>query len=600
MADFVLDFRPTPHRCLEKAASALKFHAAARSFVFETADFGLVLTFAGADALWQPHRTEDGSLFAVVGFVALEESEWKKAELERGFGGLAGKAVAVRYREQGMCGLESVPGNAAILVYDHPLRRLVLVTDIAGALPVFRCESNGAQLIGSHPDVLALQAGCERDLDEVSLAEFVLASTVTPPFTFYRAMRAVPQATRVSFDFIRGTQASSCYWELAFRGDRTTGEDALAHDLAQALRSAIQRRSLPRLGKVAIALSGGLDSRLLAACLSERADAFAFTCFDQPNPELRTAEALAASLNLPFQALRRSDDYYAENAEAGVRISGGMGTFANNHFHGVMATLHKAGMEVMLTGCYCDYLFKGLALNRKVHWLTGKEVLGDFSTQFYFECWVPRTELAEAARRRWEQRWPASARNNTSDEAIFQLEASRTFPLCYEGDNQQRVVPQRLTGWFPPVVDHGVLNVYRRIPWGMKLNRSIFLKAAQLLLRDSPAAKIADANTGSRLTAGPLEELLSYSWKRLKGKWRRLTHSVATEGSWPNWSAYVRRSQKLDELWKRPHALSDEFMRRLMGWEKVPIGASGFKESEVFLFVALLNTKVWLEQRTAP
>lgn len=600
MADFILDFRPAQLRGLEKSASALRFHPTAKSFVFETEGFGLVLTFAGSDSLWKPHQAEDGSFFAVVGLVALEEAEWKSAEVHPGNGGLAGKALESRYRDQGPRGLESVPGNAVILAYDHPARRLFLVTDIAGALPVFRCENVGGHLIGSHPDVLAVQAGCERELDQVSLAEFVLASTVTPPFTFYRGMRAVPQATRIAFDLHRGTQASSCYWELSFCGDRKTGEDALAQDLAGALRSAIQRRSLPRLGKVAIALSGGLDSRLLAACLAERADAFAFTCFDQPNPELRTAEALAASLGLPFQALRRSDDYYGENAEAGVRISGGMGTFANNHFHGVMDTLRQAGMEVMLTGCYCDYLFKGLALNRKSHWLTGREVLGDFSTQFYFESWLPRTELAEAVRERWEARWPTSVRNQVTNEAVFRLEASRTFPLCYEGDNQQRLVPQRLTGWFPPVVDHGVLDVYRRIPWSMKLNRSIFLKAAQLLLRDSPASRIADANTGARLSAGPMEELLSYSWKRLKGKWRRLTNSVATEGSWPNWSAYVRRSQKLDELWKRPHVASSEFMSRLMGWKDIPQGACGFKESEVFLFVALLSTKIWLEQRTAP
>src|SRR4030095_12190034 len=126
-------------------------------------------------------------------------------------------------------------------------------------------------------------------------------------------------------------------------------------------------------------------------------------------------------------------------AKDGVRISGGMGTFANNHFLGVLQRLQDQGAQNLLTGCYCDYLFKGLPLNRVSHWLTGREQLGPFRHQFYFGHRLRPTPLAKEVRERVESRVPSEYQGQDSPWKVFQVEARRTFPLCYEGDNQQRV-----------------------------------------------------------------------------------------------------------------------------------------------------------------
>jgi asparagine synthase (glutamine-hydrolysing) len=347
-----------------------------------------------------------------------------------------------------------------------------------------------------------------------------------------------------------------------------------------------------------VALSGGLDSRLLLACLPDPARAFAFCCYDEPNRELATAERIARSRGVRFLPLQRSPDYYGENAEAGVRISGGMGTIANNHFLGFLDRLHAEGMQTLLTGCYCDYLFKGLPLNRRHHWLTGRERLAPFAHEFYFDRWLSPTSLAARVRERWENHFPADLRLQDTPARVFNLEVRRTFPLCYEGDNQQRLVPQRLTGWSPPVTDRQVLEVYCRIPSRMKLNRSLFLKTSRLLLADSPLLHIPDANTGAPLNAAPLRECLSSNWLRLQRKLASRRRSLGSDGSWPDWEYYLTHSPRMAELWRRPQPDAFDFFRKVMGWKTVPPEPRDFQNGRTFLFVSLLTLKIWWAQRT--
>jgi asparagine synthase (glutamine-hydrolysing) len=344
-----------------------------------------------------------------------------------------------------------------------------------------------------------------------------------------------------------------------------------------------------------VALSGGLDSRALLACIENKEQTFAFCCYNEPNQEFRIAKAVAEALEISFQPLQRDFEYYGDNAEAGVRISGGMGTFANNHFLGMMPRLRAEGMQNLLTGCYCDYLFKGLTLNLRSHWLTGREELGAFQQQFYFSEYQSRTPLAFRARERMESRIPAELQNQESADKVFQIEARRTFPLFYEGDNQQRIVPQRVTGWSVPITDLDVLKVYRKIPYQYKLNRSVFMKAA-LMLCDTRLGTIADANTGARVGAPLLTRLVAAQYSRVKRRMRRLRRSIATEESWPDWKHYVAHSRKLRELWMRPNCDAFDLLERVVGSENLSrdVGAYGENRS---LFVRLLTLKLWLDQR---
>ncbi|MBX3744428.1 MAG: hypothetical protein KF833_03895 [Verrucomicrobiae bacterium] len=600
MADFLLDLRPPGRRALDPAAGYLRFNPGIAAFSHTAPDFGLVLTQTGRPDLWSPYLDPNGIFVAIAGRPAFDAAEWDQAQSLPDPGGLAAKIAFLRYRQSGLPALESIGGNVAVILHDPSTRTLHLVTDCAGAFPVFHGHTPDGDVFGSHPDVVADAAGENSRLDTISLAEFLLTNTVTPPHTYYERVKAVDHASTVTATFqdqAPPTLSRHRTFDFSLAADPNASEEDLAGALAEALRRAVRRRTLPRLGTTAVALSGGLDSRALLACIEDPERVFAFTCYDQPNPEFRVAQAVAHSLGVRFLPFQRPFEYYGDHAAAGVRISGGMGTFANNHFLGVIDRLHQEGAENLLTGCYCDYLFKALPLNLDRHWLTGRERLGPFRHQFYFSHRSSASPLASAVRDRWEARIPTEFRTQSTPEAVFQVEARRTFPLCYEGDNQQRVVPQRLTGWALPVSDREVLALYRTLPYTLKLDRSIFLKAVLRLTRSSPVARVPDANTGARPGAHPATVCLASSWLRAKRKLRKLRPTLATEGSWPDWHHYVAQSATLKSLWERPNPEAFDLFRQVLGPDAVRPDIRTYAGRDTFLLVALLTLKLWFERR---
>jgi asparagine synthase (glutamine-hydrolysing) len=599
MGDFFLDFRPPAERRASLAAEMLRFMAYTQVSVIEDPGFSLAVSNTEDPAPWGHYRSPEGILVAFAGRVALDEAQWQAAESLRGPGGLAAKALFLIYRMRALAGIQEVSGNCALFVSDPASDAFHIIADPAGAFPVFEVDAPGKPVFSSHPDVLARATGEQGSLDEVSLAEFLLTSTVTPPFTYYRRIRFMEPGTVTTLHLASGqgnlTKTSRRYFDMSFQSNGTADEDDLSDELAQAIRISVRRRTLPRLGRTAVALSGGLDSRAILACIENKDTTFAFTCFNEPNRELSVAQEIAGALQVRFLPWQRELDYYGNNAELGVRISGGMGTFANNHFLGVVDRLRKEGAQNLLTGCYCDYLFKALPLNRRTHWLTGREHLAPFSHEFYFSHHLRPTPFASQLRERWESRVPAEFQHDDSDAALFQIEARRTFPLCYEGDNQQRVVPQRVTGWYLPMADRGIMDVYRKIPARFKLNRSIYSKAVRKLCR-GPLDRIPDANTGTTVGASAATECLSAHWLRARRKLARTRQTISTDGSWPDWDYYVRHSPKLQALWQHPNAQATDFFRHSLGPDAVRPQVADYQGRDTFFLVSLLSLKLWFEQ----
>jgi asparagine synthase (glutamine-hydrolysing) len=602
MGDFLLDLRPAARRKVKCIADKFRFLPHIRVVLFEKQDFDLAVALPEEPEVWQPFAHPDGSrLVALAGRVVVDQVEWDAASRNPHPGGIACKALDSIYAKSGISGLEQLSGNFALIVHDRTAACLHLVTDCSGAFPAFDFSQGDSLLFGSHPDILAAAAGEHENLDETSLAEFALTGTVSPPYTYYRRIRAVGRAMTVTVD-LRPQGARKvhrrCYFPLRFLGEPADRQEQLAEELAVAFRNAVASRSRPAYGRCAVALSGGMDSRAVLASVDAPSNAFAFTCYDQENNEFRIARAIARGAGVEFFPRQRSFEYYGDNAENGMRISGGMGTIANNHFLGVIPWLRELGAKVLLTGCYCDYLFKALPLNRRTDPITGRERLAPYKREFYFNHFWPKSALADEVLARLDARFPADITASDSDAGVFELEQRRTFPLCYEADNAQRLVPQRLMGWFVPISDPALMKLYCRIPYRWKLNRSIFRKAVRRISGANLSA-IPDANTGAPLKASVPREALSWTLLRLRGRLQRFTSSLATTGSWPNWHHYLTHSRRLAGLWARPNAVADALFPRVLGRNHLSPDVGSYQGNDRWLLVQLLSLKLWLEQRLA-
>ncbi len=604
MGDFLLDFRPPSERRMAEAASFLKFFDDMNVAVIEKNGFGLLLTSSDEPGLWGPFESADGNcLVALCGRVALEQRDWEAARDHAGKGGSVCRAIANRYRAGGTENLEGLNGNYVALIHDSAASKIHIVTDRCGMLLAYEGLASGTPLaIGSHPDALARALGEDQNLDVTSLAEFLTTGRLTFPFTYYRNIRGMGSGCIYTFALQHGAavyESKRQYFGFDFKTDRDGNDVELPEQLALAFGNAVRRRTAPWLGPTAIGLSGGLDSRVILSTTMDKSRIQAFTLFDEENLEFKTAKGLAEACNVTLVPIRRDFEYYGNSADLGVRISGGTGCIASNHFLGIRGHLLRSGIKNLLTGCYCDYLLKGLALNTVERKIVRRDQLVNFNFEFYRPCFWSKTAHRAPVEARSRDLFPECSKGHLSPEDWLEVERKRTFPLAYEGDLAQRVIPQRVMPWFVPIADNEIIDVYLKIPSRQKLNGSLFKKMVSILC-DERVLQVPDSNTGAPVNASWAQYSVHRYFSALSNRIHdKVFPRLATRGSWPNWAFYLRRSSVIQSLWTRPNGMARDVLGDLLGASPFQKPISEYQGREVEFFLRLLTLKLWLDQRAA-
>ena len=599
MSDFLIDTRPAHLRRCESAAQYIKFFPETRAEVIHERDFSLALSRCDNPATWGHYWDVSKSIpGAVTGRVTCHEAQSNGTTGEVGSGGTACRNICESYMACGAKSLEKLNGNYVAIVCDLRARKIHIATDRVGAAPGFRCTADGGyHLFSSHPDLLAESIGAENDLDLVSISEFLCTGRVTPPASFYTRVQNLAEGSIHTLEFTADGQRidSRKYFSFEYQPIPTDSPSAIADRLGEAFRRSISRRTSPSLGPTAVALSGGLDSRAILACCPSRPDIRGFCFFDEENFELSVAKQIARTFGFELLPFRREFDHYGSTAGAAIRVYGGMGSLVNNHFLTFRKHLQDLGFENVITGFYCDYMFKGLAQDRKKHKLLRWDTHTPYSHQWYRPVYWDGTRNGTAARSRLDSVFGQFIGKSLSQKDRFDIEKSRVFPLAYEADNAEATAPQRVMPWFLPTADNDILDVYQTIPPSMKLNASMYsIMVANLC--GTAGASIPDANTGSPVNASILRQSISTNLLALGEKARkRLRPRMATYGSWPNWGFYVRQSALLKSLWDRPNPIGRKVMTEVLESDPFERDYGAWSHGSTEYFLRLLTVKIWLD-----
>lgn len=602
MSDFFIDFRPATERDPGRAASLLKFFPDFQVFRIDEAAFTLVLTRCDAEAIWSPYRSEDGRiLIALAGRIAPENHEWEQARHVPGSGGLACKIIYQKYCERGLRALEGFNGSYVIILYDTQAGKVRLVGDRCGMFPFFRrAASDLPPVFSSHPDVLALCAANPSDYDTTSLGEFLVRGQISYPFSYYRGVVAAEYASIHTIALDGGVPRCLKpvrYFELAYNTDQSDSASDTAERLAASLRKAVARRTHPNFGTPALGLSGGLDSRVILCACPDPSRVTAFCFHDEENVEFSTAQAIAEVKGVKLLPFKRDFDHYGHSAEDGVRLSAAMSSFLTNHLLGFRQHFRKAGLENVLTGLYCDYFFKGLMLNRRRSVFSRNEMLAPFAMEWYLSVIPLQSSLQQTVNERLDAEFPLALRQDGSDAALLAIERKRLFPLSYEPEHAEVLVPQRVIGWNMPVIDNDVLDVYLTLSPRLKLDRSMYERVVQIICGPEVCG-IQDANTGAPVGASHLRQLC-HRYQRILGKrlGRLRGAKLSTLGSWPNWEFYLHNSSVIRDLWMRPNSDARDLLTEITGNDPFSIPISSYRGNARVLFERLLTLKIWFDVR---
>ena len=270
----------------------------------------------------------------------------------------------------------------------------------------------------------------------------------------------------------------------------TTSEETLLNDAAESLRVAVRRR-MTNLDRVALGLSGGLDSRIvLSAGVKEFDGQWACYTYGGANSvERDIARDVALYFGIPHIPIKFEDLMYIDYAKDGVFYSGGASLFKHGMQLHLFATLKsKYRMQGLLLGSALDLVLGGTYSPNTIYKLTDRGKLAQHYRETLFN--LTRAEFSDLFRE------PHQADDFFDGTEETLKTCLKSIPGDHPADiNVAFTFDVRVKRWYnhnliyplyshrllTPTYDHDFLRVVARVPSEMRRDSRFRIKLLTLL-----------------------------------------------------------------------------------------------------------------------
>lgn len=444
-------------------------------------------------------------------------------------------------------------GAFAAAAFDPGAASATLATDRFGLFPLYHTERDGTHAYATSLRVLTELTRPTCRLDVESVYQILCLQLFIGDRTLLREVRLVPPASAVRLH--GGEPSVAPYWEWADMPlPEAVGSRDLVHETYAHIERAVLRAIPAGARRIGVPLSGGLDSRMLAAVLARNGVPFRAYNMDFGR-ECAIARRVAQALGVPLRVLPMMADPGRNVPEAHDALD------CAYHVNQVWSW-DLAQRAVAEDGC--DVLFDGLAFDTilgAVHHVGGDDpaTLARALRSNYqdVDCgtlgWVTGPEAAEAVQRSLDAELLDAARASirlagprASDHFLMNNRIRRyTFGYCLA--NLQRV-PCAF-----PYVTRELFEHCLRLPLGERLEHNLYRRIYRELFPE--LARIPWAKTGlplDRYGPPPGER----RWKLLlKAAVRRLTRGrINLQGRGAFDTDFRRRADFREVFWKRLEA----------------------------------------------
>lgn len=240
------------------------------------------------------------------------------------------------YEARGEDFARELNGAFAAAIWDGPARKLVVANDRIGLVPVYYARRGDGLIFGGGARALLADPAVSRQIDPLAIGQFLTFQHPLGDRTFLADVRLLPGSSVLTFQ--DGRLNVRRYWDLRYAEHHTFRSEAdYVDELLHLLRQAVKRQARDSL-PTGVLLSGGLDSRVLLAFLSEavRDKLFSFTWGVPGCDDARYAREVSAIAGAENHFFELKPDYLLALAEKSVRLTDGMGSVVNLH---ALATL---------------------------------------------------------------------------------------------------------------------------------------------------------------------------------------------------------------------------------------------------------------------
>jgi len=245
----------------------------------------------------QPMANADGTVHIVFNGEIYNYRELRQRVEEYRFRSETDTEVLLHlYEKYGIDCLEYLRGMFAFGIYDESRERLFLARDRLGQKPLYVREADGAIWFGSTISAILADESVPAKPDHDAIRQFLTYQYVPEPRTGFEGIEQLRPAEYFLADADGVTRGQ--YWSLSFTKQSSASPRRLASRLREKLREATQfrmRSDVP----LGVFLSGGLDSSIVTALMSDVADepvntysvGFGQTAYDELSYARTVAEA---------------------------------------------------------------------------------------------------------------------------------------------------------------------------------------------------------------------------------------------------------------------------------------------------------------------
>jgi asparagine synthase (glutamine-hydrolysing) len=445
---------------------------------------------------------------------------------------------------------------AAAFDRDH---ELFLITDRYGSVPVYVAAPWSMPVVAADtPWPVVAAAATPPALDPLSVVEMLHLGYVAGARTLLKGVQTIPPATVVHVH--AGTVTEDQYWQLRYHDSQELPEtyekrlteafDLLA-DRIDAICAAQQREAV-------LMMSGGLDTRSLAALVATRCDS-SLRCVsygDADDPDVEAARSVASVLGVPFDREPMSYDVLdGARFDDAIRDVGATSRFTC----GAGARVAPLPSSALVMAGHTGFLSSGWA---NMNWgIRGRD---DARRMIYARHYL--YERSDKLVRHATNLDPSATVRASLDETLSGFYAPGTDPLSemhrWNQENRQRKlvfmeyrVYEHRAHWMMPLGASDVVDLFCSLPWALRLDQTLYKRVLRQLCNGKAAPLLNISRVGGSLA----DEHHLYRTYRTIGALQPVSGAVVTRAL-PAAKRYGRRQRRRPPMRTGPAPLRHWFL----------------------------------------
>ena len=433
----------------------------------------------------------------------------------------------------------SLDGSFLLIFVDLKLGMINIVNDRFGVYPFFYFISDDGFIGSIHSDEVGTKIK-DQSLDLISLGEFVRVGTITPGYSFYKNIKSLDYGTILTFDINKKIYSKLKYFDpslIASKPYKTLNE---AYKSMFNSINFLKKRYTNIFKDIGLLLSGGTDSRLIAIFFKNKCRAFSLSSFN--NRSKRITQKIASSLRINLDFVNLEYNQYIKDLDFSIYLSGGISSFIENHYSNTKFINIISKKDLLISGCYFDYVFKGLTTNTRSLEIFGLKIpfliKAPIQLYFYKKDFNVEKKLQELIDKRRSIRF-----KNINDKNLLEFE--RVAPLYLECENIGRRSLILFTNWSAFVANYNFIEVMLRTPIDFKINTKLI---RLLIFRNSGSIKfVPNSNTGVPIYPSVfldiIHRILNKIIKNITLLFYSKLRNTKLHGSWVFSKEYVKQKE---------------------------------------------------------